>query len=188
LGYALQEVINRHEVLRTVILAEEGLPYQRLLAKDGWQLGIEVSGQYKDPKVLQDRVEELIGAPFDLSAEHPLRGAADPDRGRGACAGVDVASYCVGWVVVVDPGTELVELYGAYVEGRAVRLSPPGVQYADYAIRQRSYLEGAVLEEKLRYWREQLVGAEPLELPTDFVRPAVQSTRGAGFSFTIDKH
>ena len=52
------------------------------------------------------------------------------------------------------------------------------VQYADYAVWQREWLQGEVLEEQLRYWREQLRGMEMLELPTDQARPAVQSYRG----------
>ena len=52
------------------------------------------------------------------------------------------------------------------------------IQYGDYAVWQREWLQGEVLEEQLRYWRKQLGGMETLELPTDRVRPAVQSYRG----------
>jgi hypothetical protein len=75
---------------------------------------------------------------------------------------------------------ELSYYYNQYAVGEAAPLAELEVQYADYAVWQREWLSGAVLEEQLSYWREQLGGAEGLlELPTDHVRPAVQSFRGA---------
>ncbi|MCU7552968.1 condensation domain-containing protein, partial [Chitinophagaceae bacterium LB-8] len=59
-------------------------------------------------------------------------------------------------------------------------------QYADYALWQRNYLQGEVLAHKLTYWKEQLTGVEALQLPTDYTRPAVQSTQGALVNFHID--
>src|SRR6185436_18933956 len=59
------------------------------------------------------------------------------------------------------------------------------VQYADYAVWQRERLQGELLEEQLRYWKEQLSGAAVLELPTDHARPAVQSYRGRVRTFSL---
>src|SRR6185369_13703724 len=60
------------------------------------------------------------------------------------------------------------------------------IQYADFAVWQREWLSGEVLDQQLRYWREQLAGAPAvLELPADRVRPAMQSFRGADQSFLI---
>src|SRR5215831_16305073 len=71
---------------------------------------------------------------------------------------------------------ELGVLYEAYAEGRENPLPPLGVQYADFAMWQREWLEGGELEEGLRYWKEELAGIpEQLELPTDRPRPAVQT-------------
>jgi hypothetical protein len=80
-----------------------------------------------------------------------------------------------------------VELYGAYEQDRPMSLEPLLVQYADYAIWQRQYLEGDVLESKIAYWQEKLKGVAPLELPADYARPSVQSSKGAVTSFSIDK-
>ena len=66
---------------------------------------------------------------------------------------------------------ELVELYRSYEEDSEANLKPLPIQYADYAIWQRNYLQGEVLEKKLDYWKEKLEGAEPLQLPTDYTRP-----------------
>jgi amino acid adenylation domain-containing protein len=81
---------------------------------------------------------------------------------------------------------ELVELYKAFEEGGPV-LTPLKIQYADYAIWQRNYLQGEVLEKMLAYWKQQLQGVAALQLPTDYARPAVQSTKGATAGFVLDK-
>ncbi|NMO23696.1 condensation domain-containing protein, partial [Pyxidicoccus fallax] len=74
---------------------------------------------------------------------------------------------------------EVVGLYEAYAQGREAVLPELPVQYADYAVWQRDWLKGEVLEAQLEYWRQQLKGApRALELPTDKPRPAVQTFRG----------
>ena len=74
-------------------------------------------------------------------------------------------------------------LYEAYAAGQESPLAELPIQYADYAVWQREWLQGEVLEEQLGYWRQQLAGAPAvLELPTDRVRPALQSHRGAYLS------
>src|SRR5262249_4410958 len=83
-----------------------------------------------------------------------------------------------GWstgVLVREVGA----LYEAFAQGLPSPLAELPVQYADYAVSQREWLQGEVLEEQLRYWREQLSGAPAvLALPTERVRPAVPSYRG----------
>src|SRR6185503_1921127 len=83
---------------------------------------------------------------------------------------------------------EVVELYKAFVEEKPVSLPTLAIQYTDYAIWQRNYLTGELLNHKLNYWKEKLNGIEPLQLPTDFPRPPLQSTKGASARFTIDKY
>src|SRR5262249_25043864 len=74
----------------------------------------------------------------------------------------------------------------AYSQGRPSPLGELPVQYADYAVWQRNYLEGGVLERQLEYWRERLGDRPPaLELPGDRPRPAAQSHQGGSESFTI---
>jgi len=81
---------------------------------------------------------------------------------------------------------EVAALYKAYQEGQESPLEELAVQYADYAVWQREWLAGEVLEGQLEYWRRQLAGAPAvLELPTDRPRPLVQSYRGATSEFRL---
>ena len=82
---------------------------------------------------------------------------------------------------------EVASLYKSYSENKPPELTPPEIQYADYAIWQRNYLKGEVLERKISYWKEKLEGVAALQLPTDKPRPAIQSTRGSASRFTIPK-
>jgi hypothetical protein len=83
---------------------------------------------------------------------------------------------------------ELASLYAAYRSGEESPLGELPLQYADFAVWQREWLQGAVLEEQLGYWREQLGGRlAVLELPGDRPRPAVQSYRGANYSFRLSR-
>ncbi|MGH3573502.1 MAG: amino acid adenylation domain-containing protein, partial [Pseudonocardiaceae bacterium] len=80
---------------------------------------------------------------------------------------------------------ELSVLYRAAVCQEVADLPPLPVQYADFAAWQRAALSGPVLDEGLAYWRGQLEGVAPLELPTDRPRPAVQTTSGAVHEFVV---
>ena len=83
---------------------------------------------------------------------------------------------------------ELAALYGAFAAGRPSPLPELPVQYADFAVWQREWLQGAVLERRLEYWRTQLEGAPAvLELPTDRPRPAVQSYEGGRESLVLPR-
>ncbi|HKG81332.1 MAG TPA: amino acid adenylation domain-containing protein, partial [Pyrinomonadaceae bacterium] len=83
---------------------------------------------------------------------------------------------------------ELSALYAAYAAGEESPLQELPVQYADYAVWQRDYLRGEVLNAQVEYWRERLTGAAPvLELPADRVRPVVQSYRGAAARFEVSR-
>ena len=81
---------------------------------------------------------------------------------------------------------ELNVLYAAYAQGEVSPLAPLPIQYADYALWQRGWLQGEVLERQLSYWRERLQDLQTLQLPTDRVRPAVASFQGAVLPISLD--
>jgi amino acid adenylation domain-containing protein len=185
---ALGEIVSRHEVLRTMIYQENGQAWQKVQASPE-NLLIEIdSRKYTDDFLaLKSCIKELISVPFDLSKDIKLRAhllTITEDEYIFIVTLHHIASD--GWSrsILVS---ELVELYTAFTTGRRVNLPVLLAQYADYAIWQRSYLEGEVLLSKLHYWKEKLKNVSPLELPTDHVRPAVQSNRGSLFYFTVNQ-
>ena len=90
-----------------------------------------------------------------------------------------------GWSMEVL-SRELGALYAAFSAGRASPLADLEVQYADFAVWQREWLAGPVLDEQLGYWRGALAGLAPLALPTDRPRPPVQTHAGRSVRFSVD--
>jgi amino acid adenylation domain-containing protein len=186
LEQTLQTIINRHEVLRTVILEHEGRGYQHLLPPDSWTLGIIAEPGYKEEtEGLSSFIAGLISKPFDLSGDYMLR--ADLIRLNQDDHILVVNMHHIasdGWStsILVKEVIALYEGYANHTELPSLR-----IQYADYAIWQRNYLQGEVLENKLGYWKEKLTGVAPLQLPADFNRPAIQSSRGAIHNFKIEQ-
>ena len=92
-----------------------------------------------------------------------------------------------GWSLGVFV-SELAALYEAYSKGEPSPLGELPIQYADFAVWQRNWLQGDVLQEQLDYWKQKLGGnPHPLELPTDRPRPAIQTFRGALESFELSE-
>ncbi|MBK8549760.1 MAG: amino acid adenylation domain-containing protein [Ignavibacteria bacterium] len=185
---ALQNIVNRHEVLRTVIQETEGKAYQLVKENYNWKLKFVDGSKFKDKEEkLKSYIKDLINIPFDLSEDPMMRGhliSINDDDHRLVITLHHIASD--GWSLSIFV-KELVELYESYEKNREDNLTPLPIQYADYAIWQRNYLQGEVLEKKLDYWKEKLRGSEPLQLATDYNRPAVQSTKGSVAGFSFDK-
>ncbi|HET9278039.1 MAG TPA: condensation domain-containing protein, partial [Flavitalea sp.] len=188
LVHSLETIVNRHESLRTVFLEEEGKPYQSIKPQGQWRL-VEVDGaKYEnDQAALQTYLKEIINEPFDLTSDHMIRAHLFKLNEESHILVVTLHHIASdGWSrsILVK---EVVELYSAVVEKRKAQLVGLPVQYADYAIWQRQNIQGDVLDEKLSYWKNKLQDVEVLRLPTDYPRPAVLSTRGAGTSSNIDQ-
>ncbi len=179
LEQSLREIINRHEVLRTIFVEENGVARQQVQPIDQWQL--------EQAKALANKanLSTLIRRPFDLSADYMLR-AALIEEGAEDHVLVVVMHHIAsdGWSMPVIV-KEVASLYKSYAENKPVQLAPLALQYADYAIWQRNYLQGEVLENKLSYWKQKLAGVSPLELPLDYPRPLVQGMEGANIKFSI---
>ncbi|MEM8909831.1 MAG: condensation domain-containing protein, partial [Bacteroidota bacterium] len=180
---SIQRIINRHEVLRTVYKEQEDQVYQLIQATNNWSLKV-VSSKAINKEAL---IEQTINAPFDLSADHMIRGVLFAE---------EYGSYLLVLVLhhIATDGwsqnqliRELVELYDAQINNREANLPELAIQYSDYAIWQRSHLSGDHLSEKLGYWKEKLAGVESLNLPLDYTRPAIQSHRGDGLGFHLSK-
>ena len=179
----LQAIISRHEVLRTVIGEHNGQGYQQIIPATGWSLTVE---DKTDDTVIEPYIAQLISKPFDLSADYMLR-AELIETGQEEHVLVVTTHHIAsdGWSTSILV-KEVMELYTAHTSGHTAQLPDLPIQYADYAIWQREYLQGEVLEAKLDYWKTKLANTAPLQLPADHSRPAVQSSKGAAYSFKID--
>jgi NRPS condensation-like uncharacterized protein len=188
LQYALKTIVDRHEVLRAVIRENNGQGYQCILEQNHWQLGIDDNfNQQNDPHGLQQYIVTSISQPFDLSNDYMLR-ANLVKLGDDDYVLVVTMHHIAsdGWSLSVIV-KEVIELYGAYIEKRPAQLPALALQYADYAIWQRTYLQGELLDKKISYWKNKLEGVLPLQLPTDYERPVIQSMKGAVTGLLIDK-
>ncbi|MEO6231488.1 MAG: amino acid adenylation domain-containing protein [Ferruginibacter sp.] len=188
LEYALQEIVNRHEVLRTIFLEEDGNAHQVVKDKAAWELPVTSGLHFNNDKpALQKLIQQMVSTPFDLSKDNMLRSGIITINDQEHILVVTLHHIASdGWSrsILVK---EVAALYTAHEEKRAASLAPLPVQYADFAIWQRNYLQGEVLDKKLDYWKQKLQGIEPLQLPIDFPRPNVQTTRGGNVGFSFDK-
>jgi amino acid adenylation domain-containing protein len=185
---ALEEIVQRHEPLRTTFAILDDAPVQVIQPSGRFELLVEDLSSFASEAQVAEiqrccRLE--AEKPFNLSADRMLRASllhlAD-DEHLLLLTMHHIASD--GWSQRVLWG-ELAGLYNAYCRGAESNLRELPVQYADYAIWQRSELEGQRLERLLQYWREQLKGVSPLELPTDHPRPARPTYRGTKLCFEL---
>ena len=180
---SLNEILNRHETLRTTFAVVEGQPVQRIAPRLTLPLPVvnlqALTAAEREAEV-QRRAREEAQRPFDL-AQGPLLRATllslEDDEHVLLLTMHHIISD--GWSLGVFM-RELAALYAAYTSGKPSPLPALPIQYADFAVWQREWLRGDVLETQLSYWKDQLSGPPPaLELPTDRRRPTVQSFRGA---------
>ncbi len=178
----INEIVHRHESLRTTFQNVDGHPQQAIA--DNLQLPLAVvvlegaSAEQREAE-LQRLAREEASRPFDL-ANGPLLRPTLFRIGEQDHALEIVIHHIVGdgWSGSLIAG-EMAALYEAFAEGRSSPLPELAVQYADFAAWQRQWMQGATQDDQVEYWRGQLAGAPAvLELPTDRSRPAVQSHRG----------
>ena len=172
---AVSDVVARHEVLRTRFPAAGGRPVP--VVSDAGEVPWAV--QDADGAAALALAQEAVQQPFDLAAG-PLLRVRLVRSGADELLLVVVVHHIVfdGWSSGVFTG-ELAHFYRARAAGRPGDLSELAVQYGDFAVWQREWLDSGVLEDQASYWRERLAGAPPvLELPADRPRPARQSFAG----------
>ncbi|CAL9377096.1 condensation domain-containing protein [Streptomyces sp. enrichment culture] len=189
LARALARVVRRHEVLRTVFPAPDGMPVQQVQPPfEPAVEAVDVSTAGDPAAAAEDCVRQWSGQPFDL-ATGPLlrvmtvRVSAD-EHLIALCVHHIV---CDGWSV----GTlfrELDAYYHEFTGGRAASLPELPQQYIDYAIWQRGRLTGEREKELTAYWRERLSGAPGiLQLPMDRARPTGHRVNGGNEEFEFSE-
>ncbi|MCY1015596.1 amino acid adenylation domain-containing protein [Pyxidicoccus sp. MSG2] len=190
LQHGLSELVRRHEALRTTFTWQDGQPVQVIAPHVEVPLKqVDLSGM--QPQAARAELERLLREellrPFDL-VTGPLVRSRLLKLGSAEHVFVLNLHHIVsdGWSMGVLV-QEVVALYEAFSRGRPSPLVPLPIQYADYAVWQRQWLQGAVLDAQLGYWKQQLAGASTLELPTDKPRPPVQTLRGARVSVGLSR-
>nr|MCH9650200.1 amino acid adenylation domain-containing protein [Deltaproteobacteria bacterium] len=192
---ALHAVVVRHESLRTVFSAEDGEPIQRVLPAVAGQgpsslpvvdlTGLEMTQREEELHRLAS-VEATTA--FDLERGPVLRARLvrlDRDRHAALLTLHHIASDAWSSGVLME---ELGRFYRSLTLGEEAVLPDLPFQYGDYAVWQREFLQGEVLEAQLEYWRNRLQGMSPvLELPTDRPRPAIRSYRGSSVEIRLGK-
>ncbi|HYH80744.1 MAG TPA: condensation domain-containing protein, partial [Longimicrobium sp.] len=190
LAWALGEVARRHEVLRTTFgVGADGEPVQVVHEPAPARLPvIDLSAVDPAPRdaVVQRLAREEAARPFDLARGPVLRSTLlrlEPAEAVLLFTVHHIASDAWSMEILQR---EVTALYGAWLRGTDANLPELPVQYADYAVWQRRWLAGEVLDRQLGYWKERLAGAPAvLELPADRPRAAVARARGGSAAFDV---
>ncbi|MFN8178104.1 MAG: amino acid adenylation domain-containing protein [bacterium] len=186
LARAFDEIERRHESLRTRFVAGPDGPEQIFDPPGRRALEtFDLSASPEPPPALASRLAADARRPFDL--EHGPLWRARLFRVAERKHVLSLALHHIvtdGWSMETLV-RELSALYAAYAEGRESPLPDATLQYADWAAWQRAWLEGGELERQLAYWKEELEGAAPLELPTDRPRPPRRGLRGASVALEL---
>ncbi|WP_181015072.1 amino acid adenylation domain-containing protein [Pseudomonas syringae] len=176
LSAALDRLVQRHETLRTRFVSEDGSFYQEILE----QATVALEFASVAPADIEQQVRAELQKPFDLLSGTLLRvklfQLSEREHVLTVCMHHVVSDGWSGEVLI----REFVQLYQAQVSGQPAPLPELAVQYADYAIWQRAWLEAGEGERQLDYWKQQLGSEHPLlSLPLDHPRPLQPSHRGA---------
>ena len=191
LEQSLSELIRRHEVLRTTFPMLEGQPIQRIAPPSPVSLPLQDLQDLSTEKQTEHLREIAIALslkPFDLAEESLVQFRLLKLSSQEYVLLLKMHHIIYdGWSLSIF-FNELSQLYAAFVQGLPSPLAELSIQYADFAVWQRQWLTGEVLERQLNYWREQLTDAPTiLELPTDYPRPPIPSFRGDGAVFRLDR-
>lgn len=183
LEQSLSEILRRHQTLRTTFRSLGAKPAQIINPAKPFRLPVvDLSGlgaTSREDEVQRLAVEEA-GNPFHL-ARGPLFRSLVLRLGPEDHVLLLTMHHIVsdGWSIGVLY-RDLGALYGSFLSGKATPLAELPIQYTDYSVWQREWLQTRVLQTHLDYWREQLANRSPaLALPTDHARPVIQTYRGS---------
>lgn len=178
---AFNDLADRHESFRTSFTEEDGQLLQVVAPSIDVVLPV-IDIHHLQGEALDDEINRLgsleARTPFDLTRLPLVRASLlllAPDR---HILQINLHhAVCDGWSIGIITD-DLSEFYNARLEGRPANLAPLEIQYADFSIWQREFLESPELQPHLDYWTEKLANYNELELPTDRPRPRVKSWDG----------
>ena len=212
---SIEAIVERHEILRTVIREDnEGNHYQEVLDSSIDFLEVPIVKCSKQEE-LDEHLRKDVNHIYDLSNEHPIRikiyslesdnNSKDKKNKKNinllsptttTANTTHVLSIVIhhiafdGWStdIFLDELKEYYRYYKAKETGSTyqINLPPLTIQYKDFALWQRSYLTGEVLDKQLSYWKGKLEGYETLHLATDYTRPIEMDYEGRSIHFELD--
>ncbi|MCY7283313.1 MAG: amino acid adenylation domain-containing protein, partial [Cyanobacteria bacterium CAN_BIN43] len=186
---ALQEIVRRHEFLRTNFISQDGQPIQVIHQSGSWQM-TSIDLQHLPVSTREEKIQQLAA----VEAEQPFALDTDPlMRAKLLLVSATERILLLTMHHIISDGwsmglfvKEIAALYSAFVQGESSPLPELTIQYADFAVWQRQWLQGETLDRQLGYWQQQLADIPELsQLPTDRPRPSVQTYQGATESFTL---
>ena len=186
---ACNEIVRRHDGLRTRFDSVDGKPTQIIEKETDFKIAVnDLSGSDDEEK------ENEIRRQIVSDSKTPFR-VEDGNLLKISVLKLDDKEHIVSLVMhhIISDGwsmeiliSELSKIYDAFANGKPSPLAELPIQYADYAIWQKSWLKEDVLEKHLTFWKENLQDAEVLEFPTDYPRPPVPTYRGAQIPVNVD--
>jgi amino acid adenylation domain-containing protein len=192
LEQSFNEILRRHEALRTTFTTVYGQPLQDVSPFKAFNLPVldlrDLPTANERESVALQRATTEAKQPFDLT-KYPLF--------RATLMQLDEKDYRLFLTfhhIIIDGVSvyhvflsELTTLYKAFSQGKSSPLSPLSIQYADFSIWQRQWLQSDILQKQWTYWKQQLDNLTALQLPTDRPYPAVPTFRGARHCLTFSK-
>ncbi|MGF1523402.1 MAG: condensation domain-containing protein, partial [Leptolyngbyaceae cyanobacterium] len=188
LQQSLDALMQRQEGLRTRFAIADGQPIQVVDSPTPFAFTVE-SLESLSPSdqqtTLQQRIVEATHHPFDLTRS-PLCRLVLLRLAEAEHVAIFTLHHIItdGWSMGVLV-RELAALYTAYATGHPPSLPPLPIQYADFAVWQRQWLQGEVLEQQLTYWHQQLAGSQPMVLPSDRPRSEIPNLQGGTEPFHL---
>ena len=193
LEQSLNEIVRRHENLRTTFITTNGQAEQSIAARL-WlpmaRVDLTALAETSRQTAVADLCRREASRPFELATGPLIRVsllslANETDKQEYVLVVILHHIISDGWssaLLIREFGS----IYTAFSQGNASPLKDPAIQYADFVYWQRQWLVGEVLQKQTDYWRKQLEGAPKLhELPTDRIRPGIMSYCGANYRFTL---
>lgn len=188
---ALDEIVRRHEVLRTALFERNGEPMQQTLPPESVPLeliDLSLADSASREESLERICEERFLRPFDLAGGRLLRGSLIRLAPRSHVLHLTTHHIAVDGLSVRILLDELEKLYRAFAAGKPTPLAEPTLQYPDFADWQRKTLAGAGLQERLEFWRTELSGVPALlTLPSDRPRSSTPRYRAATVPVVLNR-
>src|SRR5581483_1782205 len=188
LAWSINAIVQRHEGLRTIFEENDGQVIQRIIPDINIPL-VSIDLQDLQPQEQEQEIKSLTdreaGYRFNLSHGPLLRILLLRLNDQEHILLFTIHHIVFdGWSFTIFM-RELNTLYSSFINQCFHALPPLTLQYVDFAWWQRTWMQNSVLQQKLAYWKKYLADVSPLDLPTDFPRPPLQSYRSSQYAFSL---